>query len=246
MHDIPVVILAAGRGSRIGELGTRSPKSLILLNNLSSFEYQLLLYSRLGLRRISVVTGYLSESFESFTAVSKIHNSEWDKTNMFSSVLIANETIGDEDTLFVYGDIVFEQSAIEMMLRRSESIHLLYDCNFRSYWSHRFKDPLVDLESFNIDSEGTIHTIGQKVEDMNIVNGQYMGIFFIPAHAWVEIRRFMSNKGISTLNSLSMTYVFNELINFGVKVVGTRYSSRWAEIDSESDLDLARIIFYDV
>ena len=55
-------------------------------------------------------------------------------------------------------------------------ISIVVDQNWKEYWSIRNKNPLVDLESLKLDSEENIPSIGQKVNKLEEIQGQYIGL----------------------------------------------------------------------
>ena len=57
------IILAAGRGSRMKELGDQLPKCLIELRGKPLLEYQLQTLRQAGIDEIALVTGYRNELF---------------------------------------------------------------------------------------------------------------------------------------------------------------------------------------
>lgn len=58
------IILAAGLGSRLRPITNKTPKSLIMVNNKPLIETQIEYLQEVGVVDITVVTGYLSESFD--------------------------------------------------------------------------------------------------------------------------------------------------------------------------------------
>ena len=50
------IIVAAGIGSRLGELGKDTPKSLIDVNSQSILERQISVFKKLGISDITVIT----------------------------------------------------------------------------------------------------------------------------------------------------------------------------------------------
>jgi len=61
MHAL---ILAAGRGSRMGDLTLTTPKPLLSVDNYSLIEHQILRLCRSGVREITINTAWLGDSIE--------------------------------------------------------------------------------------------------------------------------------------------------------------------------------------
>ncbi len=84
------IILAAGRGRRMKELGDQLPKCLIKLRGKPLLEYQLNTLRQAGINKIALVTGYRDQLFMDYD-LKKFHNSRWADTNMVTSLCCAEE-----------------------------------------------------------------------------------------------------------------------------------------------------------
>jgi len=62
--EIPVAILAGGLGTRLGGVGTTTPKALIDINGRPFIDHQLDLLHRHGIRRVVMCVGHLAERIE--------------------------------------------------------------------------------------------------------------------------------------------------------------------------------------
>ena len=78
------VILAAGRGSRMGPFGDDRPKCLIELAGKPLIERQIAALLRGGVEEIGVVRGYRAEMIK-YPNVSYFANQRWAETNMVMS-----------------------------------------------------------------------------------------------------------------------------------------------------------------
>ena len=61
------IIMAAGKGSRLGELTGGNPKSFVELHGKKLIEYNLDILRELGVEEIIVVTGYKRNAFAELT-----------------------------------------------------------------------------------------------------------------------------------------------------------------------------------
>jgi choline kinase len=243
MTNYRAIILAAGRGSRLGELTENMPKTLLPIGNSNCFESQIQIYKSLDFSEISVVTGYSGESFLRYKDINKIQNSNWANSNMLTSLLVGHADDKFEANIVSYGDIIFEQSAVKKIMDSPHEITILYDVNFLSYWNSRTSDPIQDLEDFQISTEGRILKIGTKPKLLNQIEGQYMGILKISVMGWQLISQFMDSEKIQIQNNLSITEFLSLFISKGMPVYGVPYDGKWSEIDTQDDLNLARKIF---
>ena len=116
-----VVILAAGRGTRLGK---PYPKTLTTLKDgksiLSHQIEGICQYVDIG--DILVVVGYKKGLImEVFPDLSHLDNDRYDETNTSQSLLIALNHISDEDILWLNGDIVFDHRVIGRLLDYGKS-----------------------------------------------------------------------------------------------------------------------------
>lgn len=110
-----VVILAAGKGSR---LGNELPKPLICLSDgLSILEHQIRhLKQYLSIDEILLVVGYKKELFlEAFPDLFFVYSPNFAKENTSKSLLRAIKKI-DDDLLWINADVVFHPSVLQKLL----------------------------------------------------------------------------------------------------------------------------------
>ncbi len=229
------VILAAGRGSRMGSETSNRPKCLVELGGRPLLEWQVGALNAAGISDVSIVTGYLAEVIQKYDLKS-VFNPEWESSNMVVSLLYAKPIIV-EPTVISYSDIVYEQEAVERLMEHPGDLVLAYDPNWLSVWEDRFDDPLSDAESFVIE-DGVIREIGKRCNDVSQITGQYMGLIKISPTAldWIEDLILAQPQ---LRNSLDMTGLISELIAEGHIIHGVPISGGWFEVDTASDLNSA-------
>ena len=114
------IILAAGKGSRLGDITSETPKALTSLWQEPLFERQLRLLNEVGIDDIAVVTGYLNHAFDKYP-VKKYLNPEFDNSNMVHSLLCAQEFLFPDDeayesTIILYGDIAYNLQLLKQII----------------------------------------------------------------------------------------------------------------------------------
>ncbi|MBE05481.1 MAG: hypothetical protein CMD67_10215 [Gammaproteobacteria bacterium] len=240
-----VIILAAGQGSRLKPLTNQKPKCLVELFGKSLLKWQLDLYQKLQINDISIVTGYLKEKIF-FPNIKFFENNYYDTTNMVETLFCAREKINNS-TIISYGDIIYEESVIKKLIENTDDISLIVDKNWKDYWSMRFENPISDLESLLIDSENNISSIGQKIKDINEIQGQYIGLMKFQNNGSESLKSFydkcksFAKNGKNHLNSnLSfensyMTDLLQGMIDDGYKIRAIPVSNGWLELDSYDD-----------
>ncbi|MCG3773537.1 MAG: Bifunctional protein GlmU [Nitrospira sp.] len=231
------IILAAGRGSRLGLLTSQRPKCLAEIRGVSLLARQIGALREAGINEIAVVTGYRNDMLAPF-GLREFHNAEWAMTNMVYSLLHASPWLVTGDCIVSYGDIFYRKSAVSSLMETRADVALTYDPDWLSLWSMRADNPLTDAETFRLRPDGTISEIGGKPGSVSEVEGQYMGLLKLTPAGWIQILRVAQVMGLN-FHDISMTGMLQQLIvNQLLRVRGVEYKDGWGEVDTETDLAL--------
>ncbi|MGH9960296.1 MAG: NTP transferase domain-containing protein, partial [Pyrinomonadaceae bacterium] len=92
---VQAVILAAGRGSRLGSAIKDGPKCLAQVGGRSLIEHQLDLLAEAGITRVAVTTGYRAAEVRKAVAgrAEVIHNHDWGKTEGLHSLYLCRDWV---------------------------------------------------------------------------------------------------------------------------------------------------------
>ena len=125
------IIIAAGMGSRMGELTHNKPKCLLKVGNKTLLEYAVEGLKYAGCRDIYIITGY-KEELISKLGYRTIHNRSFQTNNILHSFSNAFSIL-NEDTLVSYSDIYVEKKIFKELSNKTEDIVLTIDKNWRDY-----------------------------------------------------------------------------------------------------------------
>ena len=230
------VILAAGRGSRMGRLTADKPKSLFEVDRKPLIETQIEAIRQNDIAEIGIVTGYKSELLSGYGSV-QFFNDSWSETQMVSSLECASEWLEDSNFIVSYSDIFYSQEAVGLLVDQDAEIAITYDKNWLEHWSERFCEPLSDAESFSITSDGFLHDIGRKGVSLNQINGQFMGLLYFSSVGWSKIQKLRAANTKEKNRLQDMTNLLQQAITSGkLKVKAVAYSGMWGELDTPDDL----------
>ena len=109
-----VIVLSAGRGSRIKKFTNSKPKCFIEINSKSIIERLLNNFKANNLNDISVITGYKNYLFKKFK-FKKILNKKWKNTNMVYSLFLAKKILLNNSCFVCYSDIVFDYRVVRKL-----------------------------------------------------------------------------------------------------------------------------------
>jgi choline kinase len=232
------VILAAGRGSRMGHLGDDRPKCFVELEGRKLIERQVAALRRGGVGEIGLVRGYRGEMID-FPGLSYFANDRWAETNMVISLAAAAPLLRSGPVIVSYADIFYRSELVRGLASAPGELVISYDRAWRRLWTRRFADPLSDAETFRIDAEGQLLEIGGKTTRIEDIEGQYMGLLKLTPTAWRAVEALLGNLDAPTRDRLDMTGLLRGLLARKMLPIGTFGTyGQWGEIDSSADLAL--------
>ena len=174
-----VIILAAGKGTRLGKA---LPKTLTpLIDGKSILSHQIDGLSQyVKIRDIFIVVGYKKDVImEAYQNLSYIENDNYNETNTSQSLLIALNQLSDEDILWLNGDIVFDHRVIGRLLKYRESCLAV---NTAKVGNEEIK--------YRTNEMGYVIEISKEIENPE---GESVGIHNIPAKAVPILIKHLSN-----------------------------------------------------
>ena len=231
-----VIILAAGRGSRMKNLTDERPKCLIEMQGRPLLEWQLDAIREAGISDIGIVTGYKREMLFKY-GLEEFYNPRWAETQMVTSLSCAADWLNREPCVVSYSDIFYEARAVELLIESAADVAITYDPNWEQLWTDRFGDPLLDAESFRINADGSLANIGEKPESVDEIQGQYMGLLRFSPQGWAEVDALRSQLTDEQRDKMHMTGTLQMLLDrSSVPVMATSYEGKWGEVDTEEDL----------
>ncbi|AQS07136.1 NTP transferase domain-containing protein [Clostridium beijerinckii] len=236
------IVLAAGRGSRLGSLTNDNPKCLTELFGKSLIEWQVKALNEAGINEIAIVRGYKKEKINIKNAT-YFDNDIWDKTNMVMSLYKADEWLQKYECIISYSDIIYKSEVIDLLKNNYCDISITYNTNWLKLWKARFKDPLLDAESFRIDDKGKLLEIGKRVDSIEEIQGQYMGILKFKPSGWKKVKAYLDSLSEQEQNKMDMTSLLNKLIERDIEICTIPSSGIWLEVDNENDLNLYKNSF---
>lgn len=172
-----VIILAAGKGSRLGD--PHLPKPLTPLGNGKSILAHQLenLSPHISLDRVILVVGYHKEKImEQFPDLLFVYNPDFAKENTSKSLLRALRKV-DEDLLWLNGDVVFHPTILAELLKSKKSCMVVNE------------GPVGEEEvKYLANTEGKILEVSKHVQQPQ---GEALGINFFKAQDLGVLRQML-------------------------------------------------------
>lgn len=226
------IIMAAGKGSRLGELTGGHPKSFLEIKGRKLIEYNLEILKKLGVTETVIVTGYRSEEFEKLLSGRKdiriAYNPFYELMNVIGSFYFGMEYLHD-DFLYLHADTLCDPTVFRKMLSSPSDVVLPVD----------YKE--CDDEAMKVRSEsGRIVQITKKMT-LDVAEGEFIGIAFFRKSVVPALKR----KVIEVLQEKRFSEYFESAVQklidehaFTVSAVPTD-GAFWAEIDFREDYEHA-------
>jgi choline kinase len=225
--QLPVIYLAAGRGSRLGDLTAGIPKAFVEVGGRPlaerSFEY----LRAAGFDRIVVVTGHAAEAFDAHD-VETVFNDRWAAENNVVSLWRAREAVA-RGCVIVNCDLLFEPVLAERLAAARGTAILVDDVL------------AVDDESMKatVTADGRLERLHKSLPHERAI-GEYIGLTRIdpadgPRLAAI-LDEFVAAGNVHVYYEDAIEALAAERPVRIERVGGTR----WVEIDDHDDLRRAR------
>ena len=222
------LILAAGRGTRMGNIG--KPKSLLRMGDTSIIEFQVEFLKKVGIHDILVITGHQAEKIESVLKNKVKFRHQLPKTDTLYAVWEAREILHD-DFICIYGDLMFHPEILNQCYHSTSDVCLMVETNTRE-------------ETMKVKTEsGKIIAVSD-----NIPNGQANGNFIGMAKFSKSLAKILFNE-ISILvkennTDAYYTLAIEKMIEKGIKIgYETTNNLPWFNINEQNEFKKSEKIF---
>ena len=259
------LIIAAGRGRRLGNLTKDTPKALLEVGNQTILQRMVNLMTERGLSEIGLVRGYLAEKFD-IPSLKYFENPNFEENNVLHSLMCAkdflNESANEGQSLIVtYSDIIVDPGWIDDATKIKDDIALLCDSNWEYGYIGRDKHPKTEAELVVFDDKKSMQKIGKiysllnkEIELGTIRVAEFIGMFYLSPNGIVKLLDTFD--GLSKLlrptdafgksaefQTSYLSDLFQFMANTGDQISVATATNRWFEIDTAQDLKRAHDYF---
>lgn len=126
-QNMNAIILAASRGSQLGELTREIPKTMLKVNGEPILQTLVNQFNEIGIKDITVVRGYKKEAIN-LPNLKMIDNENFESTKDLDSLILALDEIKGT-TVIAYGDIIIKSYVLNELLNDEHDITLIVDAD---------------------------------------------------------------------------------------------------------------------
>lgn len=124
------IIMAAGKGSRLGGLTENLPKSLLEIKGKKLLDINIAMLHRFGIWDITIVTGFQDEKFIEATkgipGITLVYNPFYEFTNVIGSYYMGMKQLHD-DFIYLHADTICDIGIFDELLRAEGDVVLPVD-----------------------------------------------------------------------------------------------------------------------
>jgi choline kinase len=227
------VILAAGMGLRMKEMGEEIPKGFIRLGKTPIIEHSLKALISCGIEEIIIVTGHKGEYYENLTypQIKTVENTKFAETGTMYSLWCAGEFL-DSDFILLESDLIYAPGEVSRIINAPFD-----DCLLLSGTTNAGDEVYVDAV------EDRITQISKNKNQIKNSAGEYIGIAKISQVLYGKLKK-VAELQFDTNPKLSYDMDCLDQIADEHPIHYVRMDGQdWAEIDDLTQLQRAQKVW---
>jgi len=225
------VILAAGMGLRMREMGEEIPKGFILLDDRPIIEHSLRTLISCGIQEIMIVTGHKAGYYENlrgtYSQVTTVENSKYAETGTMCSLGCARDFV-DADFILLESDLVYDPTAITGILNAPHK-----DCLLLSGTTHAGDEVYVEA------NKNRVTGISKNRDHIKGSVGEYIGIAKISKQLYDRLIPFADSNPKLSYDMDCLVQIASDYPIYFFRMEDLE----WAEIDDLSQLTRAQKVW---
>lgn len=163
------VIVAAGLGSRMGERTLDRPKGFLEIDNKPIIEHSIMKLLDMGIDKIVIGTGYLSEVYEQlalkYPQIKCVYNEKYESTgSMYTLYQLKNHIY--EDFVLLESDLIYEKNALHIVIENQK-----LDVVLASEFTYSSDEVFIET-----DENHYLVNMSKKQENLNNIYAELIGI----------------------------------------------------------------------
>ncbi|MHB8381234.1 MAG: nucleotidyltransferase family protein [Candidatus Binataceae bacterium] len=239
-HAQTAVLLAAGRGTRLGALTADTPKPLLEVAGVPLIEHIVRALAEAGVRRFIIVTGYLGAQVEAWCAGFATENSgieiapfaQGELNGTAGAILAARPKLADQRSfIFGWGDVLMDRANYSRFVARAaeNDFDLLLAAN-------RMKDPWRGAAVYLSADLHVERLVEKPAQGESETEWNNAGLFA----AKPMIFDYVTRLSRSPRGEFELPEAIAAMINDGREVRAIDMRGFWSDVGTPADLEIAR------
>ncbi|GMU43481.1 MAG: NTP transferase domain-containing protein [Xanthomonadales bacterium] len=240
-----LVVLAAGRGSRLGAQADARPKCLTPLLGRPWLDHQLDTFAAAGLGPPLLVCGHAAAALQHWPRVARrVLQPRWAQSGPVASLHAALAHVADAELIVAYGDCLWHPQWLRWLRAARAPVALTVDREWADLWTLRFQDPLADAESLRMAPAAAacrhrrLLAIGARAARIEQIEAQFMGLLRFDAAGCARLRAWLDELPTAQRERLDITAMLARWLAEGWLLEAIVGGGAWLELDHASDLEL--------
>lgn len=235
------VILAASRGSALGELTEQRPKTMVKVRGRPILSHIVSAYNAAGIKRINVVRGYLPAAVD-LPALTYTDNREYADTSELVSLSLALAADPDDsmDLYVSYGDVIFNRYILDALKESDDEFAIVVDTEWRESVNRgRAADYVTCTQPHSRRTFYQPAFLERAAEDLaeDRIHGEWMGFLRVSATALPRFRAAVADMAADPANRLAkLHHLLSRLVAQNEKVRVLYTTGHWLDVDSLEDV----------
>jgi len=235
------IILAASRGTALGDLTAKRPKAMVEVRGQPLIGHIVSAYNESGIKDITVVRGYLPDAFD-LPALKYVDNADYADTSELLSLKCALDASADDgsDLYVSFGDVIFKRYIVDGLAEADADIVIAVDTNWQDSVNRGRAADYVRCSEPNSRQafyrEIWLESAGETLAEDEI-HGEWMGVARVSSSVLPGLRELVNEMAADPANrQAKLHHLFDEFVRGGVRVRVIYTTGHWLDVDSLDDV----------
>ncbi len=232
------VLLAAGRGKRLGALTESTPKPLIEVAGRPIIVHALDALIAAGIREFAIITGYLAPKLEAElgngaqSGVSITYFRQQSLEGTARALALAREFLGEESFFVGWGDIMVRPGNYREVVKKGRLADAAIAVN-------HVDDPWAGAAVYVDDTMAVTRIVEKPAPGTSATTWNNAGLMTLSPAAWPAIDALT----LSARGEYELPQALTAMVAAGARVVAVPIEGPWFDIGTPESLDAARAAF---
>lgn len=236
------IVLAASRGSELGDLTKDKPKAMVDVKGQPILSHIATTYREVGVKDITVVRGYKKEAF-GITSLTYVDNDAYESTQEVASLARAKDALTGQ-TVVSYGDVLFKKYIVQELAETSDDFVICVDANWRE---SRNKGRVADFVTCSQPNSKRAFLEKVTLKDFvgdgerADVTGEWMGFLKVSDKGAAVLKAALEKlekEDKTRFDSMKMPDLLRQLVKDGAEIRVLYTTGHWLDVDSVEDVVL--------